>query len=87
MATGKRLKEERRRCGLCVYCGRPAKLKADGTYGRRCEDCMASHLRQKNDSRCNKPLEKREVKKKVRPKTLTKKQITSILDRCRRKAG
>lgn len=29
--ASKELKEERRALGLCVYCGRPAVIKADGT--------------------------------------------------------
>ena len=37
--------------GLCVYCGRPAVIKADGTPARRCELCSGSHVRQKRDAR------------------------------------
>lgn len=37
--ASKELKEERRAQGLCVYCGRPAVIKADGTPARRCEKC------------------------------------------------
>lgn len=37
--ASKELKEERRAQGLCVYCGRPAVIKADGTPARRCELC------------------------------------------------
>lgn len=49
--ASKELKEERRALGLCVYCGRPAVIKADGTPARRCELCSGSHVRQKRDAR------------------------------------
>lgn len=49
--ASKELKEERRTHGLCVYCGRPAVIKADGTPARRCEKCSGSHVRQKRDAR------------------------------------
>lgn len=48
--ASKELKEERRALGLCVYCGRPAVIKADGTPARRCELCSGSHVRQKRDA-------------------------------------
>lgn len=49
--ASKELKEERRAQGLCVYCGRPAVIKADGTPARRCEKCSGSHVRQERDAR------------------------------------
>lgn len=49
--ASKELKEERRAQGLCVYCGRPAVIKADGTLARRCKECSGSHVRQKRDAR------------------------------------
>ena len=49
--ASKELKEERRAQGLCVYCGRPAVIKADGTPARRCKECSGSHVRQKRDAR------------------------------------
>lgn len=36
--ASKELKEKRRALGLCVYCGRPAVIKADGTPARRCKE-------------------------------------------------
>lgn len=45
------LKAVRRAQGLCVYCGRPAVIKADGTPARRCKECSDSHVRQKRDAR------------------------------------
>ena len=45
--ASKELKEERRALGLCVYCGRPAVIKANGKPARRCEKCSGSHVSQK----------------------------------------
>lgn len=47
MSTNNDLKAARRAQGLCVYCGRPAVVKADGTTSRRCIECSASHVKQK----------------------------------------
>lgn len=85
----KRRREERRRLGLCVYCGRPAILKGDGQYACRCEDCTKSHLRQKQDAKIKKPIEDRAkaVRKTIKHTKLTEKDIRLILDKCREKAG
>lgn len=84
-----RKREERRRLGLCVYCGRPAILKGDGQYARRCEDCTKSHLRQKQDAKIKKPIEDRvkAIRKTIKHTKLTEKDIRLILDKCREKAG
>lgn len=47
MPINRELREERRAQGLCVYCGRPAVIKADGKPARRCELCSKSHVTQK----------------------------------------
>lgn len=47
---------KRRAEGVCVYCGRPAIIKNDGTPARRCQKCMQAHLRQKADAKASKPL-------------------------------
>lgn len=61
------VREERRRCGLCVYCGQPAILKADGTYARRCENCRDSHQKQKTYAKHSTSIAERQSK--VRKKT------------------
>ena len=39
------LKLERRLKGLCLNCGAPAKVKADGTKARLCADCMKKNYK------------------------------------------
>ena len=50
--VSKELKEKRRAQGLCVYCGRPAVIKADGTPARRCKECSGSHVYETAKSYC-----------------------------------
>lgn len=39
----RRLKNFYHSWGLCVECGKPAKIKLDGTPARRCQNCLKKH--------------------------------------------
>ena len=76
-------RDEWRRNGCCVYCGRPAILKTDGTYARRCEVCRESHRWQKADAKARKAISERLKKQRevIHKKKMTFKQLKAILDR------
>ena len=78
------LRAKRRAEGVCVYCGRPAVIKQDGTTARRCAKCTQAHLKQKADAKVDKPLESRVPLKREYKKKLTQKAVYAILNRCKK---